>query len=288
MENTKITKEVCDKVNAVLETNEGICDLLSALTKANSRYNEVRFDKVELTEDEVKANVTEATLLAVVDDACDKLNRAVKKCVYETLFEIRKDAMPAILLGEIPQYSHKDMVEKDEDSSVTTHAVTVKPAPISIKNYDAWANREHDCHIVADTSYFEKVDTLAYWMLTGIARQLGVDTLKNYKFVNGFTKDIAASKVCGPKASKTTICAEVQKCLDALLFVPRDDGKNTYKAISKDVTFLQNVVCSAGKDRCTLQAMKAGKFLSKVEDVMFRVITDREYAVSYTVEKPKA
>ena len=289
MENIKTLtqKEVCEKVDAILEHDDKVIELLTSATNANCRYNEVRYLKMALTEEEVKANVTEATLLTSVEDACEKLNRAVKIAAYGALFEMRKDAMPAILLGALPQYARKDETTKDDNGSITTSVVIKKSVPVSVKNYDAWANKEHKVHIVADTSYFARVDTLAYHMLTAVAKNLGIDALTNYKFANGFTKDIAAGNIYGTKASKTTIAREVQKCLDALLFVARDDGKNTYKVISKDVTYLQQVVCGAGKDRCSLQAMKANKFLTKVEDVMYRIVANKAYSIAYAQNKAK-
>lgn len=285
MENIINAEKVTAKIQEVLNGSETIATLSAALTAKVQRYNEVKFDGAPLTEAETEAEVTSETLLAGVDTACEKLNHATKIAVYEALFAMRQDALPAILLGAIPQYTHKETSEGEP--AVTAERIIKRPVTLSIKNYDTWSMKTHNQHIVADPSYFAKADTLSYYLLENTALAIGMNGLTNYRYTYGFTEEIQRKHLVGAKASKTTICIELQRCLDALLFVPRNDNKNAYRCISKDVSYLQQVVTSAGRERLTLKAMKASQFLAKVEDVMFRVVTDSPYNISYTQAKAK-
>lgn len=289
MENTNITntsitsKEVAKKVAAAILENSEIITTINTIVGDVNRYNCIKSGD-PMTDDEVKAGGLD-TITNRMDIALEQLNHGLKKATYEALYSIRQDALPAIILGCVKQYTIKSVASED-DATVILLAFEEKPQVLSIKNYNAWAKKTHKATIVADESYFTKADTIAYYLLCGIADELGI-SISNYRFTYGLDQSISKGAFIGTKASNTKMLGEIQKCLDALLMVPRDDGKNNYRCISKDITYLRNVVVSAGKNRLELKAMKSTTFLAKVEDVMFRIITNREYSLSYAQAKNK-
>ncbi len=282
MENIITTTIVTESVNKAIAANDAIKLSVTTIASNVERYNAIKLGD-DMTEDEIKAGGLD-TISESMNTMLETLNHDLRIATYEALYAIQPDALPAILLGSIKQYTIKDV--KAEDSDAIIRSFEEKLSPFSVKNYDTWAKKTKKNQIVHDPAYFAMADTLAYYMLEGVAHDLGV-TITNYKFVYGLDKGIERSKLVGTKASKTTILGELQKCLDALYFVARDDGKNTHRAISKDVTYLQQVVTSAGKNRLELKAIKAKAFLPKVEDVMFRIVANQQYSIAYAQNKAK-
>ena len=276
------TNSVTESVNKAIAGSEDIVRTIAAIVGKVERFNAIKLGD-EMSDAEVKAGGLDA-MNESMTTMLDTLNHTLRKVTYEALYAIQHDALPAVLLGSIKQYTIKD--GKAEESDAIVRTFEEKQSPFSVKAYDTWAKKTYKTRIVANDAYFAMVDTLAYYLLEGVAHDLDV-TITNYKFVYGLDKSIERSKLVGTKASKTTILGELQKCLDALYFVPRDDGKNTHKAISKDVTYLQNVITSAGKNRLELRAIKAKAFLPKVEDVMYRIVANKAYSIAYAQNKAK-
>ena len=283
MSNTINTTIVTKKVNDAIAANAEITTGVNKLIELVARVNAVKLGD-KLTDAEIKAGGID-TIASSIDNLIDKVNHQLRKAVYAVCYDIQQDVLPALLLDGITQYVIKRGTT-EEHPDIIQLALESKVVPVSVKSYDAWVKKEHGSHIVQDVTYFAKADTLAYYLLQGVAEDVGC-TITNYRFTYGLNQDIKRANLVGAKASNTKIVEELQKVLDALLFVPREDGKNQYRCISKDASFLKNIIVSAGKGRLELKAMKAGAFLARVEAVMFRIAAEKSYSVSYATAKAK-
>ena len=119
-------------------------------------------------------------------------------------------------------------------------------------------------------------EILVEWVCEGVGKSTsGVkDTFK----MSNKAKEIEV----GPKpTSNSSMLKLLQSCIDAIVTVEGEDGKNTVRANNRDLKFLQQCFAGEGKGRNNLKTMKVSGVIRVIGKAMYRIINYYAYDVDF-------
>lgn len=86
----------------------------------------------------------------------------------------------------------------------------------------------------------------------------------------------------GPKpTSNSSMLKLLQSCIDEIVNVPGEDGKNTVRANNRDLKFLQHCFDGEGRGRNTLKTMKASGVIRVIGKNIYRITNGYAYDADF-------
>lgn len=196
------------------------------------------------------------------------------------------------ILSALKTYSYNVIGHHDNktDGIVTDREIVEdRVKVIDLAKMVKFCNDRKDYGKTLPTDWIGYVEKLNQLITLRIAGDLGftkaqVKKLSETYYMNELSRKIELGET---PISNTQTCKLLQTCVDKILALPDDKGKNTLKVTNKDVTYLENLYCKKGKALLNVQVAKHDFMRRLVTDVMYRLVNNKNYGIEYKAVKEK-
>lgn len=213
---------------------------------------------------------------------------AVAHSVYRECLATENPILTAIQRYEYQVIGHKD---NKVDGIITDRVIVEdKTRVIDLFKMVKFCNDRKESigkELPSDwVGYVEKFNQL---MTIRVATELGFTQAQIKKLSQTYyMSDVARKIELGETpVSNTQMCKVLQTCIDKILLLPDEKGKNTLKANNKDVAYVQNLYAKKGKETLNVQVAKHDFMRRLVTDVIYRLVNDKKYGVEFKAIKEK-
>lgn len=154
--------------------------------------------------------------------------------------------------------------------------------------YYSLAKLEEFCsrNIGHEAGWYYALEKFNYLIALRVAKELDIDP----KVIKGRYKIDAMAlgvDLGATPTSNTKMLEQLQKVVDKILFVPREDGTNSLRVTSHDVRFLIGCLTRAGRNAHQMVFSRPETALNLIMRIINRVLTGGHYDLEVPMEKNK-
>lgn len=257
-----IVKKI-DEIRKELEEYKG--DIERSIDEYNAALDENNF---------VKMSQAEAALKAAEDNYAETKEEEV----FEALKAEENPVKAAII---------------EHSYNVVTHHANRKKGVII--GYELVTDRLRQIDLLKFCKYCD-LPTAWQYKVEKFNQLLALRTANDLKLPKSKVKDICDSfymnklareiDLGGTPDSNTQICKQLQMVVDAIIYEDNGKGKNLYRALSRDVTYLLLTYTKRNNKKvCSVQVAKNSYMHKLILDVIHRILTGGVYDLDYQIVK---
>lgn len=197
--------------------------------------------------------------------------------VFKGLLELDNPVLSAIKMLTYPVISLK--ASQDKDTMIMSYSIASGEKQISLVKLCEQAK----ANITNSPDWNFRVEKFGLLATYRAANELRKDASKLLKtiYISKVAKEIEMGKT---PTSNTQMLKQLQFVIDGIIFIPDENGNNTVKATSHDVSYFYLTMCKR-IGSATVAFPKVETSHTLVMDILHKIIMGKDYSLDFKVDE---
>ncbi|MEG1562324.1 MAG: hypothetical protein RR365_01105 [Bacteroides sp.] len=214
-----------------------------------------------------------------VNDVLGLYNAAVQEEEFSRLYATEDPMLEAIKKLELPTLSVG--FKPDKDTGIEQGSVRDSSSIINLISFED----NSEVPVVPNGQWRYMTEKFAYLMTLRANADIGnnnVDVKSKWKYIDTKSRDVDLGAT---PTSTTQMTIQLQKIVDAILFMDNGKGENEYKVLKKDVQYILYTMCGRGKKPLSVSMPKRDTMVVLITQVLHRLVMGLSYTAEYDIAK---